>query len=142
MELKDIDYEILSYIQHYDEITLEKINEKFSKRKVTIETRLSDLSQTQSFNTSSPYYGSGYIEQHYTTSKNLAGQIVIHPIHIYSITPLGSVTLENYIASNAKLKRRDFVLFIIPIIISSLALLKSYEDEIIWIVQQVLRLLK
>lgn len=57
---------------------------------------------------------------------------------IFNITELGLKFLQDYKLQ----KRENFILKYLPIIISIIALLKSFDKELIYIWQQLMRLLK
>ena len=134
MELTKLDYKILNYINEFDEIHETKILDEFHDDKTATKFRLELLSK-QDFHTSASGFLRGYIPN--------SSFIIYRYDYIYDneggreqkytgfchITALGKKTLQDYAFHQKTLLQRqyvDYAIRIIPIIISIIALLKSY----------------
>ena len=87
---------------------------------------------------------SSYIEMQYSCRETDLGN-VYDSTDIYFITEKGKVALKKYQLSQIKdlrEKRKDLILRVFPIIISTIALLKSFQHEIISLWKLLMQLLK
>lgn len=148
MQLNDMDYKLLKFIGKSDKVSLVKILEKFPENKYSTAKRLLDLKNI-TFETmvngrfTFPTTEKSYITEDFEiVDVDEYGFEKKQSSGMYSITGLGRKALQDYELTSSKLRRRDIILFVIPIMISGLALLKSYEHEVSWLLQQLLQLLK
>ena len=144
--MNDIDFLILEYISKFDSIHTNEILNKFPDNKFSTKYRLKLLSEMEKHSSGHLYLeNTSYIELNYVTCEDGFGGTVSKTTDTYSITQKGKVALQEYKLSQNKIskdKRKDFILKVLPIIISTLALLKSFDKEIISLWTRLMQLWK
>ena len=130
-ELEPKDIEILNYSNQYPEITIDQLLNKFPESEFSTTFRVQRLSSPE-FDDSSSFRmaipNSNYLQQIFHDKENKYHHTEIVPSGIYYITNLGKSFLQTYnqkSASSKKEKRKDFLLRVIPIFISIIALIFS-----------------
>lgn len=116
-DLTLIEYTILNYISSFDSVEKETLISHFSRKKLNIEQRLIILIQSH------------LVAEHFTHDRGRAISL-----NKYSITPHGKIILQNYLISRKEknsLYRKELIIKILPIIISLIALIKSFWNELI-----------
>lgn len=133
IKLSSIDYEILAFINKYGAIHKTKILKKFPEHIFSTEQRI----KTLSFG-SIRFMFENYIE---LEEKDEYHRPKIKRLGTYSLTDEGLKSLSDYIL-NCKVQRKEKFWKIFPIIISAIALLKSFDKELILIWKLLVRLLQ
>lgn len=137
--MSDIDFSILEYINNFDFVHIDDILNKFPDDKFSTKYRLEVLSKAEKHPSGHFYLeNTSYIELNYIYHTDEYGGTFSESDNTYSITEKGKLALQEYRLSQNKIskdKRKEFILKILPIIISTIALLKSFDKEIIslWI---------
>ena len=144
--MNDIDFLILKYISKFDSVHIDDILNKFPDNKFSTRYRLELLSEMEKHSSGHFYLeNTSYIKLNYINCEDGFGGTVSKSTNTYSITQKGKVALQEYKLSQNKIskdKRKDFILKVLPIIISTLALLKSFDKEIISLWTRLMQLWK
>ncbi|MBP2629846.1 MAG: hypothetical protein H6Q70_474 [Firmicutes bacterium] len=133
MTLTKQDFEILNFINQYDEVDKESILEKFSTDKDATEYRLEILSCPEYRRDiihagRIPIKNTSYIVELYESRITETKCTQHTPIGKYKITTFGKKALQDYyLQKNTELKKHqiDIALRILPIVISALSFLLS-----------------
>ncbi len=140
-ELTDVDFQILNFLNSKKERSIKDILNKFPDKKFSTNYRL-ELLITGRRNSSGFYIeNTSYIVKNYRNERNEHGLIKSINLDTFSITEKGRVALQTYFLSKTK-DRKNFIIQVLPILISIIALLKSFDKEIIYIWQLLMQLLK
>ncbi len=126
----DFDFKIISHISKFPKIEEPKLLEIFPDNNFSTKGRLKVLKERK------------FIDRF--PKMRTIPDLTKKP-NFYVITDLGKKVIQDYLLSSKKLKsenRRKFILDFLPVVISIIALLKSFEKELIYIWQQVTLLLK
>lgn len=137
INLTEIDFQILDFIKKHNSVHIKDILLKFPDNKYSTKYKIELLSQ-QEKHSSGFYYleNTSYIKMNYEHYTNSLGETSLKELDTYYITEKGKVVLQEYKIKTIKLKkekRNKLFLQIAPILISLLALSKSFEKEIIYI---------
>lgn len=131
-ELNTIDYEILKFINKYSPVKKEKVFKKFPEKTFSTKHRIKNLSEF------SVYY---MREDYILLGTDVYGSPQKEYLGTYSLTEKGKKITQDYIL-NCKIQRKETFLKIFPIIISAIALLKSFDKELISIWKLLVQLLQ
>lgn len=137
MKLNDLDYKILKFINTYDKISMSKILKEFPEEKYSTSHRIQLLLQCE-YETVSQFKiripDTSYMIQYYEAVYDETTCCTDHkPIDSYSITSKGKKAIQDLdVAEKTKIKekRKEAIWRILPILISAIALLKSFSAEI------------
>lgn len=130
-ELNIIDYEILKFINKYDPVQKEKVFKKFPEKAFSTESRIKNLSRISVY----------YMFENYIPLGIEDGIPQKEYLGTYSLTEKGKKVTQNYIL-DCKIQRKEKFWKIFPIVISTIALLKSFDKELILIWKLLARLLQ
>ncbi len=136
MELYKIDYQLLAYISKSKQVHIKKLLKKFPDEKYQTHERLRNLC---GYENNTPAYLQVIFTE--TCLSDYCGIGLNFTPDTFSITDLGSKALTNHAIEVKELRREIFMQSRIPIIISLLALLKSYEYEFAKLWQYIITLL-
>lgn len=135
-ELEPYDIEILKYANKFEISNKNDILRKFPKEKYSTEYRLKKLLAKEYYPVLNPHIpamskvNSSYLEERYNTFKNDDGTSFDKASGTYRVTDLGKSFLQTHKIKSSE-KRKQFILKVLPIGISTIALLKSFDKELI-----------
>lgn len=140
MELTVIDYKILEFVNKFSEpIHVDEILSKFPDNEFATNYRLELLREMERH--SSGHFcleNTSYIELNYSPNEYVDGDVYKECLNTYNITEKGKKELYDY-KIRIKEKRIETFWKIFPIIVSTIALLKSFDKQIIsvwlWLTQ-------
>lgn len=140
-ELTENDYLILKYISAFDKVSLSQIREHFKNKIDAVDYRLTLLSEEEEVSENMFLLNSSYICR---TVKDTTADFENLPDdgYVFHITPLGKKALQDYSLTNKAKQhqnRKDLIFKVIPIIISFIALIKSFLPELVWLWQSLMR---
>lgn len=131
-ELNTIDYEILKFIYKHSPISKEKLLKKFPEKTFSTNHRIKYLSGNII------YY---MLENYILLGINEYGIPEKQELGTYSLTEKGKKVIQDYIL-NCQVQRKEAFWKIFPIIVSGIALLKSFDKQLILIWQWLVQLRK
>lgn len=141
--LNDIDFQILAFIYQNEPVHISKIQKHFPKISA-LEHRLNKLCKLEIGTFGMPLPNSSYVkEQHSATEKDDKGLPV--RLGIYETTDFGKTTAQDYLHSNKshqKDVRRSWIQFWVPVVISIFSLIGAYRQELAWLLQEIVKLMK
>lgn len=137
MKINDLDYKILKFINSYDEISMSDILKKFPEEKYSTAHRIQLLLECE-YETISTFKvrinGTGYIIQNHEKIYDETTHITTYrDLDSYSLTNKGKKAIQDLdAAEKTKIieKRKEAIWRVLPILISAIALLKSFSAEI------------
>ncbi|EHQ88271.1 hypothetical protein [Desulfosporosinus youngiae] len=149
MALTLIDYKILQYVNQSTKVEQSAIVNRFSSEIDSIEYRLELLAE-QEYRTVSnsfriPIENTSYIQKEYVLVKDDNGLSYDKPTGFFYITDKGKTALQEYeLDKQSELRRKYEERFwrAFPVVISLIALMKSFQNEFISLWQLVAQLLK
>lgn len=145
-DLSYFDYELLQYIADNSPVLESDIIRHFAEQSA-LSLRLSLLSTSLKKSAGSfsyPVENTSYISYQYEEFTDQYGLTRTKETNYIQIEPLGKKVLEEYRHLQhveARKKRRDIVLQILPILISLVALIKSFSPELIYLWKQLMQLM-
>ncbi len=126
MNINKIDYKILKFIYDKNVIHIDSIYNQFPDSIYNTEYKMGNFKKCHFIQV---------IFDNEATGLSL-------PTKYYSLTPLGIETINNYLFTRKNNLKNTLFSNIIPILISILALLKSYQKELISLWKHIMQLLK
>lgn len=130
-ELSPIDYEILKFINKHSPVHKEKIFQKFPENIFSTKHRIKNLSRISVY----------YMYENYIPLGIEDGIPQKEELGTYSLTEKGKKVTQDYILK-CKIQRKEDFWKIFPIIVSVIALLKSFDKQLISIWQWLMQLMK
>lgn len=125
----DIDFKILDFIIKNSPVHKDKILKKFSDESFTAILRVKTLKENNLI-----------LESFYIKNTDIGDEKVF--TENFSITEKGIKLFSDLNLKRKKEKREKFIFHVLPILISLISLLKSFEKEIIFLKQLLMTLLK
>lgn len=144
--LSPIDYRIIKYISKFDKIHIDDILKKFPDKKFSTKRRLNNLSTSYNLVSLEEILDNNAAHIEFPLcelfhSKLKSGNPGLTALELFIVTDYGKEILSNY-EVDLKSKNRETFFKIFPILISLIALLKSFDNELISIWQWLMQLLK